>query len=76
MLIEAYIYYIPYIVRKFGGRKFDKFGESSGICQTKTIQISSYTVKTKYEIHTFLVWFSSLHRACTPFLGMLYIPLV
>ena len=30
------------IVGKFGGKKFGKFGESSMICQTKTIQILTY----------------------------------
>ena len=30
------------IAGMFGGGKFGEFGESSVICQTKTIQISSY----------------------------------
>ena len=30
------------IVGKFGSRKFDKYDESSAICQTKTIQSNSY----------------------------------
>ena len=31
-----------HIVGKFGGGKFDEFGESSVIRQTKTIQLSTY----------------------------------
>ena len=33
---------VDYMVGKFGGGKFDEFGESSMIRQTKTIQISTY----------------------------------
>ena len=44
MYVLMYVLYVCMycIAGKFGGGKFGKFGESSMICQIKTIQISTY----------------------------------